>query len=125
MAARATFALNAGVWFRRGRLLIISPVRGHLRRIQAETPLIDLFSFAEPALHSGNIKVTPSFEIEDYGKRLRIALGESVASRIPIYLDMNFWIVLRDAKDRRNPDAEALYQWLLLDAEKGSRLEAI
>jgi hypothetical protein len=50
MAARATFALNAGVWFRRGRLLIISPVRGHLRRIQAETPLIDLFSFAEPAL---------------------------------------------------------------------------
>jgi hypothetical protein len=51
MAARATFALNAGVWFRRGRLLIVSPVRGNLRRIQAETPLIDLFSFAEPALN--------------------------------------------------------------------------
>src|SRR4051812_41836249 len=26
-AARATFALNAGVWFRRGRLVIASPVR--------------------------------------------------------------------------------------------------
>src|SRR5271166_4666156 len=27
MAASATFALKAGVWFRRGRLLIISPVQ--------------------------------------------------------------------------------------------------
>jgi len=27
MAARATFDLNTGVWFRRGRLLIVSPVR--------------------------------------------------------------------------------------------------
>ena len=26
MAAKATFALKAGVWFRRGRLLIIAPV---------------------------------------------------------------------------------------------------
>src|SRR3954463_9605766 len=26
-AARATFALKAGVWFRRGRLVIVSPVR--------------------------------------------------------------------------------------------------
>jgi hypothetical protein len=42
--------LKAGVWFRRGRLLIVSPVRGHIRRTQAETPLIDLFSFAEPPL---------------------------------------------------------------------------
>jgi hypothetical protein len=25
MAAKATFALNAGVWFRRGRLLMVSP----------------------------------------------------------------------------------------------------
>src|SRR3954452_11739242 len=26
-AAKATFALKAGVWFRRGRLVIVSPVR--------------------------------------------------------------------------------------------------
>jgi hypothetical protein len=31
MAASATFALKAGVSFRRGRLLIVSPVRGHIR----------------------------------------------------------------------------------------------
>src|SRR3954471_12225988 len=50
MAARATFALKAGVWFRRGRLFMVSPVHGDYRRCQAETPLIDLFKFAEPAL---------------------------------------------------------------------------
>jgi hypothetical protein len=49
-AASATFALKAGEWFRRGRLLMISPVHGDYRRCQAETPLIDLFKFAEPAL---------------------------------------------------------------------------
>jgi hypothetical protein len=42
--------LNTGVWFRRGRLLMVSPVRGHHRRYQAETPLIPLSRFAEPAL---------------------------------------------------------------------------
>jgi len=50
MAASATFALKAGVWFRRDLLLMISPVCGHRRRYQAETPLIDLFKFARPAL---------------------------------------------------------------------------
>jgi hypothetical protein len=29
---------------------MVSPVRGDHRRFQAETPLIDLFKFAEPAL---------------------------------------------------------------------------
>jgi hypothetical protein len=42
--------LKAGEWFRRGRLFMISPVRGDYRRYQAETPLIDLFKFAGPAL---------------------------------------------------------------------------
>src|SRR6202163_2761110 len=50
MAASATFALKAGVWFRRGRLFMVSPVHGDYRRCQAETPLSDLFKFAEPAL---------------------------------------------------------------------------
>jgi hypothetical protein len=30
---------------------MVSPVRGDHRRFQAETPLIDLFKFAEPALN--------------------------------------------------------------------------
>src|ERR1035437_9928202 len=50
MAASATLALKADVWFRRGLLLIVSPVRGYHRRYQAETPLIGLFKFASPAL---------------------------------------------------------------------------
>jgi hypothetical protein len=32
---------------------MVSPVRGDHRRFQAETPLIDLFKFAEPALTIG------------------------------------------------------------------------
>lgn len=35
--------LEGGVWFRRARLPIVSPVHGHYRRLQAETPLNDLF----------------------------------------------------------------------------------
>src|SRR5450756_2213900 len=54
MAASATLALKAGVWFRRGLLLIVSPIRGYHRRYQAETPLIDLFKFASPALRCGS-----------------------------------------------------------------------
>src|SRR4030088_3241910 len=51
MAASATFALKAGVWFRRARLLIVSPdSRVNLARRQAETPLIALFRFLRPAL---------------------------------------------------------------------------
>jgi hypothetical protein len=51
MAASATFALKAGVWFRRGRLLMLSPdSRDKLARRQAETPLIALCRFSRPAL---------------------------------------------------------------------------
>jgi hypothetical protein len=50
-AASATFALKAGVWFRRARLVIVSPdSRDNLVRRQAETPLIALCRFPEPAL---------------------------------------------------------------------------
>src|SRR6201987_5293167 len=51
-AARATFALKAGEWFRRGRLLMVSPVHGDYRRHQAEIPLIALSKFPRPALVS-------------------------------------------------------------------------
>src|SRR5438552_3885299 len=58
MAASATFALKAGVWFRRARLLIVSPdSRVNLARRQAETPLIPLFRFLRPALGAlGNLR---------------------------------------------------------------------
>src|ERR1700739_4006731 len=49
-AARATFALKAGEWFRRGRLLMVSPVHGDYRCHQAEIPLIALSTFPRPAL---------------------------------------------------------------------------
>ncbi|WP_459594996.1 CBS domain-containing protein, partial [Bradyrhizobium diazoefficiens] len=42
--------LKAGEWFRRGRLLMVSPVHGDYRRCQAEIPLIVLSKFVEPAL---------------------------------------------------------------------------
>jgi hypothetical protein len=44
--------LKAGEWFRRGRLLMVSPVHGDYRRCQAEIPLIVLFRFPGPALPS-------------------------------------------------------------------------
>jgi hypothetical protein len=50
MAANATFALNAGVWFRRGRLVMGSPDPRQSRRRQAEYPLIELSKFPKPAL---------------------------------------------------------------------------
>jgi hypothetical protein len=49
-AAKATFALNAAVWFRLVRFVIVSPVQRHHRRGQAETPLITLSRFPRPAL---------------------------------------------------------------------------
>src|SRR5580704_7102235 len=53
MAASATLALKAGVWFRRARLVIISPdSRAQRARCQAETPLIVLCRFPRPALTS-------------------------------------------------------------------------
>jgi len=44
--------LKAGEWFRRGRLLMVSPVHGNYRRCQAEIPLIVLSRFPRPALTS-------------------------------------------------------------------------
>jgi hypothetical protein len=46
MASKATLALKAGLWFRRGRLVMVSPVHGKLRRGQAEIPLIKPVQFS-------------------------------------------------------------------------------
>ncbi len=53
MAASVTFALKAGVWFRRGRLLMVAPDSQTQRACcQAETPFIVLSKFPGPALAS-------------------------------------------------------------------------
>src|SRR5689334_8209023 len=49
-AANATFALNAAVWFRRVRLVIVAPDPRHLRRFQAQTPRIALSRFSRSPL---------------------------------------------------------------------------
>ena len=50
-AASVTFGLKAGGWFRRARLVIVSPdLRENLARREAETPRIVLCRFPEPAL---------------------------------------------------------------------------
>src|SRR5438105_4033132 len=74
MAASATFALKAGVWFRRARLLIVSPdSRVNLARRQAETPLIPLFRFLRPALLNAFFS-TPAEGI-DNSEQLALALA--------------------------------------------------
>src|SRR4051795_10934473 len=50
MAARATFALKAGLCVRRARLAIVTPDMRHSRRSQADFPLIGLSEFAQPPL---------------------------------------------------------------------------
>jgi hypothetical protein len=50
MAASATFALKAGAWARRTRLVIVTPDPRHPRRFQADFPLIDLSEFGRPPL---------------------------------------------------------------------------
>jgi hypothetical protein len=69
MAAKATFALKAGVWFRRGLLLIVSPeVRAYIARRQADAPLIVLSEFPGPPLSTGK---QSSSEAEMVRVRLR------------------------------------------------------
>jgi hypothetical protein len=49
-AAKATFALKADVWFRRGRRVIVAPHFCHLNGRRGTTlPLIPLSEFPKPA----------------------------------------------------------------------------
>src|SRR5450631_656011 len=52
MAANATFALNAGLWFRRTRFAIGSPEPQPFWPLSGRKSLIALFKFAEPPLHT-------------------------------------------------------------------------
>jgi len=57
--------LKAGEWFRRGRLLMVSPVHGDYRRCQAEIPLIVLFGFPGPALPTHPIVQFTLLDVEE------------------------------------------------------------
>src|ERR1700737_4751206 len=74
MGASAPFALKAGVWFRRGRLFIVSPDSLAQRaRCQAETPLIVLFRFLRPALYIIQQKRLPdAHQTTLYGAAIRL-----------------------------------------------------
>jgi hypothetical protein len=45
--------LKAGLWFRRGRLVMLSPVSGIYAKVRQKFHLSPLFKFPEPALHAG------------------------------------------------------------------------
>jgi len=42
--------LKAGLWFRRGRLVMVSPVSGIYAKVRQKFHLSPLFKFPEPAL---------------------------------------------------------------------------
>src|SRR5690606_38668693 len=48
-----------GVWLRRGRLVMVAPVRGHPGRHQAHNPLIPLSSFPAPPLQTPPVTASP------------------------------------------------------------------
>src|SRR5260370_33074107 len=68
-AARATFALKAAEWFRRGRLLMVSPVHGDYRHCQAEIPLIVLSKFPEPAQTALSVRRSQNSPANRRGER--------------------------------------------------------
>src|SRR6202035_5882902 len=43
--------------------------------------------------------------IDDYAGRRQIELGQSLDTKVPIYLDMNFWIIVRRGLDEARKDA--------------------
>jgi hypothetical protein len=69
--------LKAGVWFRRARLLIVSPdSRANFARRQAETPLIAPFRLAGPALSADTAFPKSSWRVH-HGGRSRSASCEA------------------------------------------------
>src|SRR5690349_1464319 len=60
MAAKATFALKAGLCVRRVRFVMLAPDPRHLRRSQADSPLIALFEFGQPPLMKRSATPLPS-----------------------------------------------------------------
>ena len=50
----------------------------------------------------------PTTEVDAYVRQKQIRLGQELASRTKVYLDLNFWIIVRDAALGQRTDALAL-----------------
>src|SRR4051812_1740321 len=82
MAARATFALKAGLCVRRARLAIVTPDMRHSRRSQADFPLIGLSEFAQPPLSwvEGKSRRSPQNTASGSWAAFRLPIGKCSAS---------------------------------------------
>ena len=64
----------------------------------------------------------PEATFSEYVRKSEIRLGESIAHREPIYLDTNFWILLRDANRGKERSSSLTLLTLLRRAVKESRV---
>src|SRR6202795_4464381 len=118
MAASATLALKAGVWFRRGRLFIVSPDSLAQRaRCQAETPLIVLFRFLRPALTVQLIDAETDRHIwaERYDRELEdiFAIQDEMTRAIVATLPGRVEAATQDRAKRKTTDNMAAYECVL------------
>jgi hypothetical protein len=58
IAAIPTVALKAGLWFRRGLFVMLSPDHGSLRGVQAEFPLIQVVQISRASSNQA-----PTFDL--------------------------------------------------------------
>src|SRR5215218_7849753 len=82
IAASATFALKPGLCVRHARFVILAPDLRHLRRCQADTPLIGLSEFPEPPLGDAGARLQQHHrQVPD-----RAVAGGAVGNRVPARL---------------------------------------
>jgi cold shock protein len=100
IAARATFALKAGLWFRRGLLIIaVSSLRGNHAAVARKVHLSTLFKFLEPTLITSlmphdSLSATPTlpFSVE-FGTLLSRAPTPAVAIGATPHKRSYIWVV--------------------------------
>jgi len=56
--------------------------------------------------------------IDDYVRRKQIKLGRSLDGKVPIYLDINFWIIVRGVVDGTRTSAREV-EFVRLFTERG------
>src|SRR6478735_6335696 len=65
MAASATFALKAGVWFRHGRLLIISPVQQPSWLLSGRNPTYPIAQILQATSQSPTSRIAGASRVPD------------------------------------------------------------
>ncbi|WP_343528985.1 acyloxyacyl hydrolase [Sphingomonas sp.] len=83
--------MNAGLWFRRGRLLILPPARGHHGRCQIDNPLIHAVQIPRATSHPPGVLVEgaeedDTIDVQLVGRTapLRILLKPRLAAKLQI-----------------------------------------